>query len=76
VSTEAESPDEAPTLCIANIGPRQRRLRMWSGIAGVAIGIGLGVALVVVDAPRWARLGLFVPYLAGTVGIFQARAKT
>ena len=62
--------------CVANIGPRGRRQRMMSGVVGLVVGVGGAVALVLLDTARPWRLAVFVPFLAGAVGVFQARAKT
>lgn len=62
--------------CVANIGPAGRRQRMIVGIVGLAIGVAAAVALVVLDVPRPWRLALLLPFLAGAIGVFQARAKT
>ena len=62
--------------CVANIGPEQRRQRLTFGVSILALGIGLAVVLVAIHAgPLW-RLLLFVPFMSGAEGIFQAREKT
>lgn len=63
-------------VCIANIGPRQRRLRLIMGAGTLAVTAALGVTAIAVDAPRLLRLGLFVPAMVGAMGVFQAREKT
>ncbi len=65
-----------PEVCIANIGVRQRRLRLWSGLGALAVTAGLVVAVILLDAPRLLRLGIFVPAVVGALGVFQAREKT
>jgi hypothetical protein len=42
----------------------------------LAVGIGVGVALIMGGAARWWRLGAFVPLWIGALGILQARAGT
>lgn len=66
----------SPEVCIANIGPAQRRLRARLGIvalvAGLAVWIGVGVA----GLPAALRL-LALPLLfGGFQGLIQAREKT
>lgn len=63
-------------VCIANIGPRERRKRLTFGLALSALGVGLTVALVVADVHRLWRLGLFLPFWAGALGVLQARENT
>jgi hypothetical protein len=66
----------AKAECVANIGPAGRRQRTIMGVVGLAIGVAAAVALVVLGVARPWRLALLLPFLAGGVGIFQARAKT
>ena len=70
---DVESEENA---CVANIGPAQRRQRMAFGVISLALGVGLAALLVAVHAnPIW-RLGLFLPFVSGAEGIFQALEKT
>src|SRR5262245_13244444 len=64
------------TMCVANIGPRERRKRMKFGMGWLARGGGLLAALALVGAPRWWRLSAFIPFLLGSIGVFQAREHT
>lgn len=57
---------EKAAACIANIGPRERRKRVRSG---VALMVGIGV-------DRLLRLLLLLPFWAGAVGVLQARERT
>ena len=59
-----------------NIGPAERRKRQNAGIAGLAVGIVLGVLLIALRAPAIWRLLLFFPFLFGALGVFQSRDKT
>jgi hypothetical protein len=62
--------------CVPNIGSAGRRQRMTFGV--VALGVGVAGALALAAsavAPAW-RLGLFLPFVSGGFGIFQARAST
>ncbi len=62
--------------CVPNIGPAGRRQRMTFGIVALVLGVAGAVALAATAvAPTW-RIALFLPFVAGAVGIFQARAKT
>ncbi|MFL5733829.1 MAG: hypothetical protein ACJ78Q_11565 [Chloroflexia bacterium] len=63
-------------VCVANIGPRQRRQRLSFGLVSLAVGVGLAAVLIVLHAPPLLRLGLFVPFVLGTSGFFQAYEKT
>lgn len=64
------------TICIANIGPQQQRLRLRFGLMMFAIGIVIAIVILVARVdPGW-RIGLFVPFYLGAIGFFQARDKT
>jgi hypothetical protein len=59
-----------------NIGPGQRRRRLLMGVGGLAAGVGLVAALIALRAsPGWLLLA-FVPFLAGMLGLVQAREHT
>lgn len=61
---------------IANIGTGERRKRLVWGIVASGAGVALAITLAVIQAPLIWRLPLFVLFLVGALGIFQARAKT
>ena len=63
-------------VCVANIGPRERRKRMRFGAALLVVGAGLAVLLVGIEAHRLWRLVLFLPFWAGAMGVLQAKEKT
>lgn len=63
-------------VCIANIGPGERRKRMWFGVALLGVGAAALIGLVVANAHRGWRIALLVPFWAGAVGLFQALEKT
>jgi hypothetical protein len=67
---------ESDAVCIANIGPRERRRRLFTGFVGVALGVVVGAALVVSGAHRLYRLLAFIPFEVGALGVLQARAST
>jgi hypothetical protein len=59
-----------------NLGPRQRRRRLVSGIAVGLVTVALAVALTVMNVnPGW-RLALLVPAFVATLGFSQAQANT
>jgi hypothetical protein len=67
---------EVGIVRFANIGDREIRKRQILGlVSAVAAGL-LGFVLIGYDAPRWARLGVFVPAWLAGLGVFQAREKT
>ena len=57
-----------------NLGPRARRNR--SVLGGILLAAGLGVGLILTGAPWPWRLGLYLPFWMGALGLFQAREKT
>jgi hypothetical protein len=63
-------------VCIANIGPKQRRMRLNFGILGFAVSAMAAIVLIATGAPQWMRLLLFVPLMAGALGFWQYREKT
>lgn len=69
-------PDMTSDVCIANIGPRQRRRRLWMGVAFLAAGAALAVGLTAAPLPRIARLLAALPFWTGLLGVFQYREKT
>ena len=62
--------------CVPNIGPRERRKRLFAGMAGLAVGVGLALILISAGVGQAWRLVLFLPYWFGALGVFQAREKT
>lgn len=63
-------------VCIANIGPRQRAMRMRFGVVTLLAAVVLagGLAWVGVGMP-W-RGFVLLPFWAGAAGVFQAQEKT
>ena len=59
-----------------NIGPKESRKRLIMGVIMLAVGIGVGTALIFTDLNRWWRIGLFLPFWMGALGLFQAKEKT
>ncbi len=59
-----------------NIGRAGRRRRLTTGVIALATGVAAAAALVLVGAsPAW-RLLLLVPFVAGLLGVTQARTGT
>ncbi len=46
------------------------------GAGMLAVGVGIAVALILAGVEHWWRVGLFVPFWVGALGVFQARAHT
>lgn len=67
---------ESGEACIANIGFKERRKRMRFGVAVLVACAVIAVLLVGIGAQRLWRIGLFLPFWAGALGVFQAREKT
>jgi hypothetical protein len=67
---------ETATVCIVNIGPKERRKRMTLGVALLVAGAGLAALLLGLQAGRLWRLLVFLPFWAGAVGVLQARERT
>lgn len=59
-----------------NIGPKESRKRLIMGVVMLAVGIGVAIALIFTDLNRWWRIGLFLPFWMGALGLFQAKEKT
>jgi hypothetical protein len=74
--TEADDEPFTPQLCIANIGPRQRRQRLLFGVQAFVGALVVLAALLFFHVAVGWRLVLFVPFYLATVGYFQARDRT
>src|SRR5262249_55577747 len=68
--------DAAGTVCIANIGPKERRRRLRFGVITLAVTAVIAVVLIVSGLPAFWRLLLFLPLASGASGFFQWREKT
>jgi hypothetical protein len=64
------------SVCIPNIGPRQRQQRIIGGVVGLALAVVVSGLLLATGVARPFRLAVFLPFFAGTTGLFQAREKT
>jgi hypothetical protein len=67
--------DDAP-VCKTNISPAGRRRRIRFGRVWLGVSIALLVVLVVLRAPWYAGLAMFVPVALSAVGFLQARRNT
>lgn len=59
-----------------NIGPRQRRRRIRIGVALLVLGGVLAGLLLGLHAERALRLVVAAPFIAGSICLFQVRART
>ena len=46
------------------------------GVAMLTVVFGVALALILTDISRWWRIGLFLPFWMGALGLFQAKEKT
>jgi len=68
--------NDGGAVCLANIGPRERRKRLRSGIAAFGLSVVMAAVLGATgSSPAW-RLTLFPPLWVAGLGFFQARDKT
>ena len=63
-------------VCVANIGPRERRQRLVFGLQAMGVGLVMAVTLITLHVDIWWRLVVFLPFSAGASGYLQARDKT
>ncbi len=70
------APVEASSTVCANIGPRERALRVRFGVVGWAITLLAAGGMVELHAAWWARLLIALPAFLGAIGVFQATAQT
>jgi hypothetical protein len=64
------------SVCIANIGPGERRKRLMFGVAMLAASVVISFLFVFYGVGPVFRLPLFIPLFAGALGFFQARDRT
>jgi hypothetical protein len=67
---------EGQTVCIPNIGPQERRRRLYSGVIGLIFSVVILAVLMLTGVVVWWRLALFLPLWMSMSGIFQARERT
>ena len=68
--------EEVGEVCIANISPAERRIRLRFGMVQLAISLVILVALLLFGVNPFWRLLLFFPFSAAATGYFQAKDKT
>ena len=64
------------SVCVPNIGPGERRKRLYAGFVYLGIAIIAFMIMVVTGTSRGYRLLLFLPLWAAGVGVFQYLEKT
>jgi hypothetical protein len=67
---------EPETVCVANIGPRQRQKRLVFGIVSLALSVGIAWTLVWRAVAVGWRAALFLPLMSAALGFFQWRERT
>ena len=65
--------DYIPGAC--NIGKGEIRRRQVVALIGLALSISTLVTLISTDAPRGARLAIFIPLAVASIGWVQSRRK-
>jgi hypothetical protein len=65
--------DYIPGAC--NIGKGEIRRRQIVALVGLALSISSFITLLSTNAPRSARLGIFVPLAVASIGWVQSRKK-
>lgn len=63
-------------VCIANIGPDQRTLRMRMGIASLSAGVMVAIGGAAFGFAPWSHAVASVWFYGGFLGVFQAREHT
>lgn len=67
------SVDYVPGAC--NIGKGEIRRRQFVALVGLVLSISSFVTLISTNAPRGARIGIFVPLAVASIGWVQSRKK-
>ena len=63
-------------VCVPNIGPRERRKRLWAGLVHFCIATSALFIMMAYGVPRGYRLLLFLPLWGVGAGLFQYLEKT
>ena len=63
-------------VCVPNIGPNERRKRLYAGVVYLALAIAVLAFMIAHDTPRASRLLLVLPFWGAGVGVFQYLEKT
>ncbi len=61
--------------CTTNIGPKQRRKRLFMGLTVHAITIVLSAVFIHYHLGLWWKSALFIPFFMGFLGLIQAQKK-
>jgi hypothetical protein len=61
---------------VCNIEPAGQRQRRVFGLVMLVVGVTLALGAVMLHVDRVWRLGVFIPFVLGGIGVFQAQAKT
>ena len=64
------------TVCLINIGPRQRRQRLVFGLVMLAAAVALGILLRIRQVPALMQITMIIPLFMAGLGYFQAKEKT
>ncbi|HEX6273672.1 MAG TPA: hypothetical protein VFZ53_11545 [Polyangiaceae bacterium] len=67
---------ESASVCIPNIGPKERAKRLRIGVIVLLTGAFVSAALLLAGADRPWRLVAFIPFWAGATALFQVYEKT
>lgn len=70
------SDDGAYEVCIANISPKERKVRLRFGIVQFVVSLVILAALLILGVDKVWRLPLFFMFGAAATGFFQWRDKT
>ena len=68
--------EENAQVCIANIGPKARQVRLQFGLVQLGMGLAVLVALLAIGAPWYWRAPLLLVFWGAASGFFQWRDKT
>lgn len=74
--SDYEGEEGSYDVCIANISPKERRMRLNYGIGQLVFGFILLAILLVKDVDTLWRLPLFIVFASGAVSCFQSFDKT
>lgn len=63
-------------VCAANLGPKQKKLRLFFGTLMFLLASGIAVGMVWLEVPSFFRGIVFPPFFAAMLGFFQAKERT
>jgi len=75
-TSDHQQVEETSEVCIANISPKERQLRMRFGMVQFAVSLVTLAVLVALDVNPFWRLPLIFMFWVAAVGYFQATDKT